>query len=187
MVGLGAQARHPEHHPHRRPVHPRLRPDRQGRGAGGRRRRHRPHQRRPHGAAATAMSASCASSCTRAIEIVHNGNEQVGASLRCAGRASSSKRSHRVILGTDCAGGLGRAAARHPAHDRAAVIARRHPGRDGLLLRHRQHRAHAQARLRADRARAARPTSCSSTGPAHRRAGPARERRSWATCPASAW
>ena len=49
--GMGAQIRHPEHHPHRRPVDSRLRPDRQGRGAGSRHRRDRPHQWRPHRAA----------------------------------------------------------------------------------------------------------------------------------------
>ena len=48
---LGAQIRHPEHHPHRRPFDPRLRPHRRRRRAGGRRRRRRPHQRRPHRAA----------------------------------------------------------------------------------------------------------------------------------------
>ena len=45
---LGAQIRHPEHHPHRRTVDPRLRTDRQGRGARSRHRYHRPCQWRPH-------------------------------------------------------------------------------------------------------------------------------------------
>ncbi len=48
---LGAQIRHQQHHPHRRPLDPRLRPDRQGHRAGGRHRRDRPYQRRPHRAA----------------------------------------------------------------------------------------------------------------------------------------
>ena len=50
-------------------------------------------------------------------------------------------------------GRLGRAAARHPAHDRDAVEPRRHPGGAGVLLRDRQHRAHPRAQLRPDRGR----------------------------------
>ena len=84
--GLGAQIRHPEHHPHRRPVDPRLRPDRRGRGARGRHRRDRPHQWRPHRAArrrrsaASARAASAASNwCTTATSARR--------STRCGSRA----------------------------------------------------------------------------------------------------
>ena len=105
----------------------------------------------------TTRSAACASSCSAAIEIVHNGNERAALyALRTAlelGEPAPRHPRHRR------AGRLRRAAARHPAHDRAAVIARRDPGRDRVLLRDRQHRAHARARLRPDRGRAARPIS----------------------------
>ena len=47
--GLGAQVRHPEHHPHRRPVHSGLGPHRRRRGARCRHRRGGPHQWRAHG------------------------------------------------------------------------------------------------------------------------------------------
>ena len=46
--GLGPQIRHPEHDPHRRSLHSRIRPDRQGRGAGSRYRRGWSHQWRPY-------------------------------------------------------------------------------------------------------------------------------------------
>jgi len=46
--GLGAGKRHAQHHPHRRPVHPRLWPDRRGHGARGRDGCGRPYQRRPY-------------------------------------------------------------------------------------------------------------------------------------------
>ena len=49
---LGAQIRHPEHYPHRRPQRSRFRLHRRRHRAGGRRRHHRPHQRRPHRVAA---------------------------------------------------------------------------------------------------------------------------------------
>ena len=45
---LGAQIRHPEHHPHRRPERAGLGLYRRGYGAGGGRRHHRPHQRRTY-------------------------------------------------------------------------------------------------------------------------------------------
>jgi len=57
------------------PVGPRLQPDRQGRRARGRRRCDRPYQRRSHRAAGKQICELCARS-SRAIEIVHNGNEK---------------------------------------------------------------------------------------------------------------
>ena len=184
MVGLGAQVRHPVHHPHRRAVDPRLRPDRQGRRARGRRRHHRPHQRRPHRAARRPDPAACASSASaasRSCTTATSGRR----CWRCAPRASSA-RLERVILGTDAPGRLRRPAARHPAHDRDAVGARRGAGRDRVLLRDRQHRAHARSRLRADRGRARGRFRAHRPRPARAGQDHPRERSSWATCPASA-
>ena len=108
--------------------------------------------------------------CGRGLELVHNGNER--AALYTLRLAREMDQLDRVILGTDGPAGLRRAAARHPAHDLHAVLARRPAGRDRLLPRHRQHGPDARARLRADRGRAARPISCFSTGPSIR---PARD------------
>ena len=85
------------------------------------------------------------------------------------------------------AGGIGRAAARHSAHDRVPGELRRRGARDRVLHGHRQHRARAQAGCRPDRKRTSRPTSCFSTRPSTRRARPCWTRLRSATCPASAW
>ena len=102
---------------------------------------------------------------SRAIEIVHNGNEKVG--IAAAQAARDLKCLHRVILGHRRSGGLRRAAAGYPADDRAAV----EPGwpacRAGLLLCHRQHSAHSPARLRSDRARARGGLRVPRSRPAH--------------------
>ena len=76
--------------------------------------------------------------CKRGLELVHNGNERSALyTLRIAREMSDLS---RVILGTDVAGGLRRAAAGHSAHGVAAVIARRGARGNRVLLRHRQHR-----------------------------------------------
>ena len=144
--------------------------DRQGRGAGSRRRRHRPHQRRPHRAARGARVRAVRALVTRHRDRAQRQRE--GRPSPPCTRARDRKCLHRVILGHRRAGRLGRAAAGDPADDRAAVEPGRHPGRAGVLLRHRQHGAHSRARLRADRTGARRPISCSwiglSTRPARR-------------------
>ena len=89
--------------------------------------------------------------CKRGLELVHNGNERSALyTLRIAREMGDL---NRVILGTDCAGRLRRAAARNPAHGVAAVLARRGAGGNRVLLRHRQHRADARAGLRHRRGR----------------------------------
>ncbi len=125
------------------------------------------------------------SQCGRAIEIVHNGNELAG--LHALRIAREVKQLERVILGTDLPAGSGRAAARHPAHDRAALLARRHAGRDRLLLRHRQHGAHPRSRLRADRAGPGGGFRADGPRPAFERHGTCSIPCARATCPASAW
>ena len=84
--------------------------------------------------------------CGRGIEIVHNGNElrrPHGAAHRARNRPAPPRHPrHRFACW------LRRAAARHPAHDRPAVLARRHARGAGVLLRNRQHRENAPARLR---------------------------------------
>ena len=114
---LGAQVRHPEHDPHRRPVDPGSGPDRHGRRAGGRRRRHRPHQRRPHRAARRQIRCLC--------EQLHARDRAGPQRQRAAGAARAA---HRDRAGPARArhprhrraGRLRRAAARHPADDRHA-------------------------------------------------------------------
>ena len=64
---------------------------------------------------------------------------------------------------------LRRAAARHPADDRDAEQHRGDRRRDRVLLRDRQHRAPARARLRPDRARPRGRLRDHGPGPAHRR------------------
>ena len=182
---LGAQIRHPEHDPHRRAVDPGLGPDRQGRRARGRCRRHRPHQRRPYRAAGRSRSAACASNARAAIEIVHNGNEK--AALYAMRTAIELGQPDRVILGTDSPAGSGvqpLGILRMIAMLCSLGEVRRG---DRLLLRDRQHRPHARARLRADRAAAARPISCSSTAPSTPPARRCWKACGWATCRASAW
>jgi enamidase len=111
---VGAQARHPEHHPHRRPVDPGLGADRQGRRARSRRRRHRPHQRRPYVAARAHVCELCekssapSRSCTTATSGRHRRREGRDAAEVPAPRDPGHRR----------AGRLGRAAAGHAAHDR---------------------------------------------------------------------
>ena len=87
--------------------------------------------------------------CKRGLEIVHNGNERAALyTLRLAKEMNELSPRHPRHR---CAGGLGRPAARHRAHGVDAVIARRSSGRTGHLPRHRQHGAHAEARLRPHR------------------------------------
>ena len=85
------------------------------------------------------------------------------------------------------AGRLGRAAARHPADGRACCrrSARCRAG-GRVLLRHRQHRADARTRLRADRGRHAPPISCSSIARSIRPARRCSTACGSATCRASA-
>jgi enamidase len=111
---------------------------------------------------------------SRAIEIVHNGNEKIA--IAAARMAIQLKCPHRVILGTDGPGRLRRAAARHPAHDRTAVGHRGHRARARVLLRDRQHRAHPRPELRPDRTRPRRRLRLHGPGPAHRRQDAAGER-----------
>ena len=171
--GVGAQARHPEHHPHRRAVDPRLGADRQGRGAGSRRRRHRPHQRRSHRAARSAR--------VRAVRALHpRDRDRAQRQREGRGRGGAGGARRQVPApgdpGNRRAGRLGRAAARHSAGDRPAVQPGRHPGGAGVLLRHRQHRPHPQARLRADRAGPRRRLRVPGSGSAHRRENAAGKR-----------
>ena len=102
--------------------------------------------------------------CGRAIEIVHNGNELAGA-LRAAHARSSSSQLDRVILGTDSPAGSGV----QPLGILRMIAMLSSlgdvPAEQRLLLRHRQHRAPAQARLRPDRSRPRAPISSSWTGP----------------------
>ena len=122
--------------------------------------------------------------CGRAIEIVHNGNEAAALYRAAHRRRDQAARPRHPRHGF--AGGLRRAAPGHPAHDRHAERARRRAGGDRLLLRHRQHRAPAQARLRPDRSGPRRRFRHHGQGPAHRRQGHPGKRRAWATSPASA-
>ncbi len=103
--GLGAQIRHPEHDPHRRPVDPRLRPDRRGRGAGGRHRRDRPYQWRPHRAARRPRSAASARAASAASNWFTTATS-ARRSTRC-GIAREMGDLNRVILGTDSPAGSG--------------------------------------------------------------------------------
>ena len=82
---------------------------------------------------------------SRAIEIVHNGNEKVAGGAAQAARDRHCQQ--RVILGPDGPAGSGGA---------------------GVLLRHRQHGAPAQAQLRPDRGRARRGFRVSRPRAAHR-------------------
>ena len=124
---LGAQVRHPEHDPHRRSLDSRLRPDRQGRGAGSRHRRGRPYQWRPHRPArrpdplhlrGLQARAGAGSQRQRALGAVH------AAHRARDGRPRPRHPRHRR------AGRLRRAAARHPADGVDAVLARRPARRD---------------------------------------------------------
>ena len=108
------------------------------------------HTSLPDGAGLRAVRADA----SRAIEIVHNGNERVAIAAR-AGARIELKCPHRVILGTDAPAGSGVQPLGILRMIALLSSLGRHPGRDRVLLRHRQHRAHAQARLRADRGRAA--------------------------------
>ena len=119
------------------------------------------------------------------IEIVHNGNERVAlAAAQRRARAQVPAPRHPRHRRP---GRLGRAAARHPAHDRDAVQPRRHPGRAGFLLRDRQHGAHPRSRLRADRGRPRRRLRVPGPRAAHGRQARCSRACSSATCRASAW
>ncbi len=85
------------------------------------------------------------------------------------------------------AGRIGRAAARHPAHDCVPGELRRLGAREGLLHGDRQHGARAQAGCRIDRDRTSRPILCSSTRPSTPRARRCSSPSRWAICRASAW
>jgi enamidase len=111
---------------------------------------------------------------TRAIEIVHNGNEKVA--IAAAQAALQLKCPHRVILGTDGPAGSGVQPLGMLRMISAAVQPGRHPGRAGVLLRHRQHRAPAQAQLRPDRTGPRRRLRLHGPRPAHRRPHAARKR-----------
>ena len=131
-------------------------------------------------------SAACARAAARGLEIVHNGNERAAlCTLRTAARAGElAPRDPRHRL----AGRLRRAAARHPAHDRAAVQPRRHAGRAGVLLRHRQHGARC-ASLDCGLIEVGRAADFVFMDRAQhsRRQGPAGQRPRSATSRASAW
>ena len=90
--------------------------------------------------------------CKRGLELVHNGNER--SALFTLRTAREMNELGRVILGTDAPAGSGvqplgilRMVSMLSSLGEIA-------GRDRLLLCHRQHRAHAPARLRPDRGRA---------------------------------
>ena len=89
--------------------------------------------------------------CGRGLELVHNGNER--AALFTLRTAKELGQLERVILGTDAPAGSGVQPLGILQDDLAAVVARRRAGGSRLLLRHREHRAPARARLRADRGR----------------------------------
>jgi hypothetical protein len=114
-------------------------------------------------------------SCGRGIEIVHNGNEKMALyAMRTAfelGQPEPGDPRHRQP------GRLGRAAARHPAHDRDAVEPRRRAGGDRDVLRHRQHGADARPRLRPDRGGPRGGLRHHGPGPAHGRQGHSGEHR----------
>ncbi len=129
------------------PSIPGLRLDRQGRDPGGRSRCDRAISTAatpPSPTIKSAASARAASAGWKSSTTATNAPR----STPCA-RAREIGDLHRVILGTDAPGRLRRSAARDPAHGLDALLDRRGPGRDRALLRHRQHRAHAQARCAA--------------------------------------
>ena len=105
--------------------------------------------------------------CSRAVEIVHNGNELAALyAMRTTmgtGPAGADHPGHRF------AGRLRRAAARHPADDRDAVEHRRDAAGDRVLFRHRQHGADARSRRRPDRGGPRGRLRHHGQGPAHRR------------------
>ena len=82
-------------------------------------------------------------------------------------RRASSSSPHRVILGTDGPAGSGVQPLGILRMIALLSSLRRHPGRDGVLLRDRQHGAHPQARLRADRGRPRRRLRLHGPRPAH--------------------
>ena len=122
---------------------------------------------------------------TRAIEIVHNGNEK--AALHALHIAREIGQLDRVILGTDAPAGSGRPAARHPARHRTAGEPRRPQGRAGLLPRDRQHGQDPRPRGGPDRGRPARATWRSWTAPSTPRGAPSSRASRWATWRALAW
>ncbi len=113
---------------------------------------------------------------SRAIEIVHNGNEKVAVAAAQAARAG--KCLHRVILGTDGPAGSGVQPLGILRVICPAVEPRGDSRRAGVLLRHRQHGPRAQARLRAHRARPVGGLRIPRSSPAHRRADAAGKRGS---------
>ncbi|CAA9264967.1 MAG: Amidohydrolase domain protein, partial [uncultured Craurococcus sp.] len=171
---LGAQARHPEHHPYRRAIHPRQRVDRQGHGAGGGCRHHRPHQWRPYQPAGGA--------CLRALR-AQQSRDRVGAQRQRAGGdrgCAGGARPRPAASGHPRhgqPGGLGRATARHSADDLAALLARRYRASTGLRHGDGQHGAHPQPRCRADRDGAGGGSRLPRPGAAHGGAGPAAQHR----------
>ena len=134
-----------EHHPYRRTVDSRLWADRQGRRARRRRGHHRPHQRRANGAAGSTRSSA---SAKVAVAGWRSFTTATSAPRCCAAHGQGARSAGARDPRHRRAGRIRRAAARHPPHDLDAVIAGRRAGGDRLLLRHRQHGAHARPRLR---------------------------------------
>ena len=112
--------------------------------------------------------------CTRAIEIVHNGNAL--AALYAMRTAIELGQPERIILGTDSPAGSGV----QPLGILRTIAMLSSLGEidaaTAVLLRDRQHRAHARARLRPDRARSRGRPRDHGPRPAHRRQDAARER-----------
>ena len=172
-------------HSHRRALHSGLRPHRQGHGARGRCRCHRPHQWRPYGSCPRAHVCELCEVSSRAIELVHNGNERIA--IAALKTALATRNLHRVILGTDSPAGSGV----QPLGILRMIALLSGLGGLGAgagdRLRHRQYRQDPQARLRPHRRRASPAIWCSSTGRSIRPARTCSSRSRSATCRASAW
>jgi enamidase len=106
---------------------------------------------------------------SRAIEIVHNGNERVA--IAAAKAALELKCPHRVILGTDGPAGSGV----QPLGGFVVEFGQ-HPGRVGVLFCYREHGAYSQLELWLDRSGPRRRLCVHGPGSAHRRQNLARER-----------
>ena len=89
--------------------------------------------------------------CGRGLELVHNGNER--AALLALRTAKELGQLERVILGTDAPAGSGVQPLGILRMISMLSSLGDVPAGDRLLLCHRQHRAHAQSRLRPDRGR----------------------------------
>ena len=123
--------------------------------------------------------------CKRGLELVHNGNERSALfTLRTA--QARSDELNRVILGTDAPAGSGVQPLGILRMVSMLASLGDVPRRDRLLLCDRQHRAHARARLRADRSRPRRRFRVHGQGAAFARARLPRERPAWRPARASA-